>query len=405
MSTIKEKVTVGTGSGSQGPIMKGKITIAVGLAFLLIVSSVVLAPKLLLLLSKQTTSAAHALPQHVRLAAETIEAGHSAHSMVVTEATTTSNPWAITIDQLRGFVWVAEPGCNALPTCPSAFPSIIGKYSQADGSLLQDFQEPAGYSSPLFVAVDTQGNVWFTEPNSSAIGELNPLTDSWQQWPLLQGSVPYDLVFDTQGNLWFTEFGTSKIGFFNPQTQQIVENQTPTLNSNPYGITMDQKGIIWFTENRDGVAQIASFTSSPSGKVTIIEHAVPILQPHLITTDKAGNIWFSGAFGGSIGEFNPLTGTTKTFLVSIGICPIPAQCPGTHISGIAVDKRGDVWFTDSLDARIGYIVPATGRLEASRLAQTDAHPHDGLVVDNYGTLWFTEQYAFILVMWPSNTLK
>lgn len=344
-------------------------------------------------------------PIHVSFAAEITEPGRSAQSTLTNQVTTTSNPWGIAFDELRGFVWVAEPGCDALPTCPMAFPSIIGKYSQADGSFLQDFKEPTGYSSPLFVAADPQGNVWFTQPNSSALGELNPQADTWSQWPLPTGSVPYDILVDKNGNIWFTEFGTGKIGFFNPQTQKFVENQIPTLNSNPYGITMDKNGTIWFTENRDGVGQIGSFTPTTSGKVTIIEHAVPALQPHLITSDKAGNIWFSEAFAGSIGEFNPITGATRNFPVSVGICPILSQCPGTHISGITVDTRGDVWFTDSLDARVGYVVPSTGVVEATRLSKTYAHPHDGIAVDNYGTLWFTEQNAFFLVMWPSKTIK
>jgi virginiamycin B lyase len=406
MSTMKGKVTVGTGLALQTTI-KRKVTIGVGLVLVIIVSSMVFVPKLLLL-SKHPTSTAHALPQYVRTAAEIIEPGRSAQSTVTNQAPTTSSPWGIAFDELRGFVWVAEPGCTPLPTCSMTFPTIIGKYSQADGRFIQDFQEPAGYSSPLFVAVDAQGNVWFTQPDGSAIGELNPQTDMWQQWALPKDSVPYDLTFDKQGNLWFTEFGADKIGFLNTQTHQIVENQIPTPDSNPYGMTIDKNGTIWFTENREGVAKIASFTPTASGQVTIIEHAVPVLQPHLITSDHAGNIWFSGAFEGVIGEFDPATGATQTYAVSYGICPVPAtpaNCPGTHISGITVDKKGNIWFTDSLDARVGYVVPATGKVEATRLSRTDAHPHDGLAVDNYGTLWFTEEYAFALVMWPSKTIK
>ncbi|MBV8695715.1 MAG: hypothetical protein JO183_09550 [Ktedonobacteraceae bacterium] len=343
-------------------------------------------------------------PHHSHTSEEAPVSFHRTQSSVVNEAATTLNPWGIAIDSKHGFVWVAEPGCEPVPTCPSVFSGIIGKYALSDGSFIEDFQEPQGYTSPLFVTVDADDHVWFTQPNSNAIGELDSGHGTWKQWQLKQGSMPYDLTFDTHGNLWFTEFGTSAIGFFDPQTHKLVETPTPTLKSNPYGITRDRRGNIWFTENSLGIGQIGSFTPTLSGKITIGEHAVATLQPHLITSDKAGNVWYSEAFAGSIGEFNPISGTSRNFPVSIGICPDPAACSGTHISGISIDGRGLVWFDDSLSGRVGYLNPTTGQVVVRTLDQSDAHPHDGLALDNMNTLWFTEQNASALVKWPQDTL-
>ena len=220
-----------------------------------------------------------------------------------------------------------------------------------------------------------------------------------------KGSVPYDLTFDKHGNIWFTEFRANKIGFFNPQTLKLVENPIPTPGSDPYGITMDPKGNIWFAENRAGVGQIGSFTPTLSGIVTIAEHGVGYVQPHLITSDKAGNIWYSEAFTGSIGKFDRASGTSRNFPVSTGICPNPTTCHGTHISGISVDNSGYVWFDDSLSGRVGYLVPTTEQIVVRTLAKSDAHPHDGLATDSHNNVWFTEQNAFLLVMWPANTVK
>jgi virginiamycin B lyase len=382
--------------------LKFSATIGTVLALLIIVSSVFLIPKLISLSSpRQPSTPIH----HFHPSAEVTEPDHSAQSKVAVQSNTTTNPWGIAIDSQRGFVWVAEPGCDISPVCPSVFPGFIGQYAQADGSFIQDFREPEDYSGPMFLAVDAKGDVWFTEPMSNALGEFDPWTDIWEQWTLPKDSRPYDLLLDKQGNIWFTEFVSNQIGFFNTKTHQLVENPIPTYNSNPYGITMDPQGTIWFTENRAGVDQIGSFTPTTTGKVQIIEHAVLATQPHLITSDKFGNIWFSEAFAGSIGEYNPATGGSRNFPVSIGLCPNPTNCPGTHISGISVDTRGDIWFTDSLSARVGYVIPSTGKVIATTLSRIDAHPHDGLIVDNYGTIWFTEQNAFLLVMWPIKTVK
>ncbi|QBD77892.1 hypothetical protein EPA93_18590 [Ktedonosporobacter rubrisoli] len=347
-------------------------------------------------------------PTPVNRAHPVIELPASTHRVQATTATqagTSLNPWGIAIDSEHGFVWVAEPGCEPLPKCQTAFPGIIGKYSLADGSFIEDMKEPAGYSSPLFAAVDPNGHIWFTQPTSDAIGELDPQHKIWHQWPVSKNSSPYDLLFDKRGNIWFTEMGGNHIGFFNPTTHKLVETPIPTTNSNPYGITMDPQGNIWFTENREGVSQIGSFTPTESGTISISEHPAGVKQPHLITADKAGNIWYSAAFAGQIGEFIPSSNTNTIYTVTGNICPNPLACYNTHISGIAADAKGNIWFTDSLSARVGYLIPASGAIKTITVPRKDAHPHDGLAVDKYNTVWFTEQNEFELVMWPDGTLK
>src|SRR5207244_2018496 len=110
--------------------------------------------------------------------------------------------------------------------------------------------------------------------------------------------------------------------------------------------------------------------------------------PHLITTDKSGNIWYSEGFAANIGEFMPRSNAYKDFNVS---CSTP--CSGIHISGISVDSKGRIWFDDSLSARIGYYNPATGTVTTLTLSNTSAHPHDGLAVDSSGNTWFTEEFG------------
>src|SRR6266480_1751103 len=324
---------------------------------------------------------------------------------------TTLNPWGIAFDSLHQIVWVAEPGCEPKPICLTKAPGIIGEYDLLDGSYIQDFPEPPGYTRPVFVAIDANGNVWFTEPNSDAIGELNPQNLTWNQWKEPGGSAPFDLTFDKNGNLWFTEFDANKIGFFNPITDKLVENTIPTPDSNPYGITRDPRGNLWFTENRLSVGQIGSFTPTSSGTVAIIVHQVTTAQPHLITTDKQGKIWYSEAFGGSIGEYKPASGNSVDYPVSLGICAHESVCK-THISGISVDNEGDIWYRDSELDLVGYLIPSTGQVvtktvsnqHEGRSNQNDS-AYDGLAVDGYNNVWFTEPYSSLIVMWPNKTVE
>jgi streptogramin lyase len=213
--------------------------------------------------------------------------GSIAVASSVIETPTQATPWGVASDN-SGHIWVAEPGCDPNPICQSAFPSSIGEYDTANGTLVQNYLQPGGFSSPLFVAVDSTGQIWFTEPNSNAIGRLTPgSTPDWEHWTIPTASAfPYDLVVDKHDNIWFTEHGASKIGFFNTSTNTFVETPTPTAGSDPYGITLAGREKIWFAENT--VPQIGSFTLTASGSIHIKEHTFstvsnPAPTAHLIT--------------------------------------------------------------------------------------------------------------------------
>jgi len=132
---------------------------------------------------------------------------------------------------------------------------------------------------------------------------------------------------------------------------------------------------------------------------------VGALRPHLIATDRAGNLWYSGGFDGQIGAFNPRSGNKTNFVVFRGTCSSPTTCTGTHISGISVDSNGHVWFTDSLSQRVGYLIPATGQVVTRTLASSNAHPYDGLLIDGSDRVWFTQEFGLNLMMWPARLVK
>lgn len=320
---------------------------------------------------------------------------HHTFAAGLIETPTQTNPWGITTG-LNGSIWVAEPGCDVSPHCATAFPTYIGEYDKTD-TLIQNFAEPAGFSSPVFIVMDKKGRFWFTETNSNAIGMLKPgNTSIWKQWTVpTASSNPYDLTLDANGNIWFTEFYGNKIGFFNTTTKAFVETAIPSAGANPYGITTAPNGHIWFVEN--SLSKIGQFTPSTTGKITIIEHTINTPYPHLITADKKGNIWYSQGFSGVIGEYIPSTGVHKDFQVANGVS-------STHISGIATDSTGKVWFDDALSARVGYLDPSTGAIKTLTLSNNNAHPHDGLLIDSKGNTWFTELYGNQLGKLPAGTL-
>jgi len=131
---------------------------------------------------------------------------HRALSDVESEEATALLPWGMAVDSARGFMWVAEPGCEPKPKCPATTAGILGQYAFSDSSLIQNFNEPSGYSSPLFVAVDKDGNVWFTDSLSQRVGYLVPSTGQIVVRNVPANSHPHDgLILDKNGRVWFTE--------------------------------------------------------------------------------------------------------------------------------------------------------------------------------------------------------
>lgn len=331
-----------------------------------------------------------------------------AHAAGVIETPTKATPWAVAFDK-SSHVWVAEPGCDAEPNCQTAFPSYISEYNRTNNTLVKDFPEPTGFSSPVFLLVDSHGNIWFTEPTTNAIGRLTPATKTgpaWKQWTVPTASAsPYDLVLDNNGNIWFTEYSANKIGFFNTTTKTFVETAIATAGSLPYGITKDAAGTIWFAESAapSAAPKIGSFTPTTTGTITIKEHVINKTggpMPHLIVADSAGNIWYSEGFSGDIGRFNPTTKAHKNINVAKGACPsptpgvTPTPCPSqTHISGIGVDSTGRIWYDDAPNAIVGVYAPTSGALKTLTLSNPLAHPYDGLAMDSAGNTWFTEEFA------------
>jgi len=343
--------------------------------------------------------------------ASTHAAAHATPPTIRETVLPSSIPWGVSFDA-HGNTWVAEPGCDPAPICSTTQQGSIAQYNRQNFTLIHNYTEPIGYSSPLFLAVDATGNIWFTEPNTDAIGELIPNggTGTWNQWTVLTPSAtPYDLTFDKAGNLWFTEHDASQIGEFTPSTQQFSETPTPTANSAPYGIVGPDPstGSIWFTENNSAVSRIGRFTPPSSGTISTSDISEYLTKaqtnstPHLITFDTKGNIWWTEGFDGNIGSLvisqavNDTSNGVTEYAVPQPTCNPGSGC-GTHISGIGVDSRGTVWFDDALSSRIGSYVPSTNTFTMTVIeggTGSNAHPHDGLAVDQNNNVWFTEEFA------------
>jgi streptogramin lyase len=313
-------------------------------------------------------------------------------------------PWDTAMDR-SGNVWFAEPGCDFAPTCSAnAGPGQIGEINASSHAVVF-YQLPSiSGNQPIFLTFDDAGNLWFTTPNNSMIGEFDPSTGQFVgQWPVTAGTGPWDLTF-ARGKLWYTERLASAVGSFDPSTHAYGDFQTPTANSNPYGIAA-HGGLIWFTENNSSVDRIAVLDTAKNNAISEYPIVQPVSgTPHLIAIDANGNPWWTEGWSNTIATLDPAAATPGRCGTTSGTCngiqrfhaPAPTACAGSgsHTSGIAFQDSAElVWFDNSLTAQVGSFSPSSHAFAMNTLSSCSAHPHDGLSLDGLGNVWFDEEFA------------
>src|SRR3989440_6358818 len=309
-----------------------------------------------------------------------------------------SDPWGTAFDS-SGRVWVALPGCDLAPSCPSSTPP--GKLALFDPNALNwatIVSLPAGYGQPLFVAVDSTGKVWFTMPVTNAIGVYDPASTTVTQWAVPTPSAgPWGIAIDSKGTIWFTDHDTDQIGSSDHNSRTLHEVATPAANSQPYGITVDATGNIWFTENLDAVALTGEYTNQgvlQEYKIRNTPTGGTGLTPHLITIDPKGNIWWSEGWVSAIGILNVAAAQpgTNNGVTEYQYTPSCGSC-GSHASGISAGKQGLIWLDDSLQNTFGSFPIGGGSFSFYNSPTSGGHPHDGLNVDSQNRVWFDEEFA------------
>ena len=159
------------------------------------------------------------------------------------------------------------------------------------------------------------------------------------------GSSLTGITAGPDGNLWFADRGSNAIGMINPTTHAIFLFPIPTANCWPDGIAVGSDGNIWFTEAfATGGGKIGEI--NPSTHV-VTEFALPnvsnggngIRYPRGITAGPDGNLWFAwqGTGAGAIGEINPTTHVIAYY---------PVSSPFYHPYFISAGPDGNLWFTD-----------------------------------------------------------
>jgi len=286
----------------------------------------------------------------------------------------------------QGRIWFGAMGQNALVV----FDPHIRTF--------QYLTPPRGRHGIMGVQVAPDDTIWFAEQYANYLGRYFPATGHYQIYPLPWISVPdpgrtgqqlslpsapNELALDTHGDVWFTEFNADRLGRLDPRTghmQHYLLSSKPSVQTlYPYGVTVDRQGNIWFTES--GSNQLGRLEPA-TGAIQVF--AVP--DPHALTmeiaSDEQGSLWMTSFTPGLLFHFEPHTGTFTTYTVSLR-----GNERGT-LYGLLVPTSGDVWVTILAEDMIAHLDVRTGRFLYYRIPAPGSLPL-GLAMDANQNLWFT----------------
>ena len=270
-------------------------------------------------------------------------------------------------------------------TAPVAMADPVGQISEFSTGLNV-------HSIPFGVVSGSDGNLWFTDEGTSAIGRITPSGQITEYSNgLSAASRPSSIAAAPDGNLWFTDEGTSAIGRITPSGQITEYSNGLNADSVPGAIAAGPDGNLWFTD----LAALAGGTSAigritPSGQITEYSNGLNADSlPGAIAAGPDGNLWFTDEAGElpggmpAIGRITP-SGQITEYSNGLNAGSLPV--------GIAAGPDGDLWFTDE------GTTPAIGRITPSGQITEYSYGH-GLNAGSVpveiaagpdGNLWFTD---------------
>jgi streptogramin lyase len=178
-------------------------------------------------------------------------------------------------------------------------------------------------------------DVWITDFNNDAVWRYQIANGQFTSFPVID---PADVAVDVDGNAWFTQPGdvnapgTSNIGRIDAATGGVTT--TPTTDGSttvaPRGITVATDGQVWFT---------ARFTPQAVGRLNPSDSSVTIFPvastgPSGIAASPDGTVWFTQEIKGNAAR-----------ITNAGVITEGKAVKGSGPAGIVVASNGDPWYT------------------------------------------------------------
>lgn len=182
-----------------------------------------------------------------------------------------SQPLGMAYDATHNIVWFAENGKPKVGHFTATTPTTTIKET--------------GVTSPSHqIALDSTGNVWYSEPflNPAQVGEIPGGSGTPVDFTCTVAcSFIGGIGADSTGNVWFNDSLANNVDWLNPTTKATTAITLPTANGHPQdGLAVDGTNNVWVSEqNSNKVAEIPAGTTPPTPTPTTSGTNTPTPPP------------------------------------------------------------------------------------------------------------------------------
>jgi len=239
--------------------------------------------------------------------------------------------------------------------------------------------------STIFLDIDLDGKIWFTDTPNSKIGNFDPKTEKFEviEIPSLVDTSPYSipiaLEVDFDNNIWIAVVDTDMILMYNQNSKEFEQFlRLPTSESGPSALLLDDNGNMWFAEALSGRIGVVD---SKTFEITEFAPDPPLDDPFALLFDKSGSLWIAEHIGPGITKFDPILETFDHVNV-----PNPESLP----FGMAIDKYGNIWFGQHITDELAVYDPYNDQLIEVSIPTPESFTQF-ITADDTGDIWFVEQ--------------
>jgi len=239
--------------------------------------------------------------------------------------------------------------------------------------------------STIFLDIDHDGKIWFTDTPNSKIGNFDPKTEKFEviEIPSLIDTSPYSipiaLKVDFDNNIWIAVVDTNMILMYNQNSKEFEQFlRLPTSESGPSALLLDDNGNVWFAEALSGRIGVVD---SKTFEITEFASDTPLSEPFALLFDKSGSLWIAEHTGPGITKFDPILETFDH---------VKAPNPESLPFGMAIDKYDNIWFGQHVIDELGVYDPYNDQLIEVSIPTPESFTQF-ITADDKGDIWFVEQ--------------
>jgi len=237
----------------------------------------------------------------------------------------------------------------------------------------------------IFMDMDKEGKIWFTDTPNSKIGNFDPQTEEFEiislpQFTLVsQKSIPTSVAIDHDNDVWIAIIDQSILLEYDQETKKFDIYNTLTSDAGPTAIKIDSSNNVWFAESL--VGNLGKIDGETKQMTEFTPNEGPLAEPFALMIDKQENIWVAEHIGPSITKFNPILESFDKVSV-----PNSESLP----FGMVLDKYDNIWVAQHVIDGLIVHDPYNNRITEVEIP-TEGSFTQFVTSDDNGDVWFVEQ--------------